>query len=93
VLDVRVVPPPDEPALEDDTTARLFQVRVQCVRNQTWLLLTAAGGLVLVGWWWPTVPLLALALSACVLAGVWQTLSQAWQPSQRWIPAARRPSA
>lgn len=82
--------PADEPALEDDTTARLFEQRIQYVRGHTWLWLTSVTALGLTVAMWRDDPGLALPMSGFMLVGVWQLMGQGWQPSQRWIPAARR---
>jgi hypothetical protein len=81
----------DEPALEDDTTARLFEMRVQFVRNYTWLLLTALASVALSMWMRTGAPVLGFAMAIPVLAALWQALTRsARQPAQVWIPAARR---
>lgn len=81
----------DEPALEDDTTARLFELRVQFVRNYTWLLLAALAMVALSIGVGIGAPVLSVVMSTTLLAGLWQTLTRsARQPAQAWIPAARR---
>ncbi len=82
--------PADEPALEDDTTARLFEVRAQYVRNQLWAWLTVVAAFPLSAWLWSGVPVLGLAIGATMLIGVWQAVTRRRQPGQDWIAAARR---
>ncbi|MFI7676823.1 hypothetical protein [Actinophytocola sp. NPDC049390] len=82
--------PADEPALDDDTTARLFEVRAQWVRNHTWTWLTLAAGLALSAWMWRGAPVVGLAVGAAMLVGGWQTAARGSQPGHAWIVAARR---
>ena len=88
--DVTVVTPAEEPAIEDDTTARLFELRAQCVRNYTWMLLTVLGMVGLSMWMGTGAAVLGVATAITFLAGLWHTLIRsARQPAQAWIPAAQ----
>lgn len=80
----------DQPALEDDVTARLFELSVQRVRGTTSWQLMGPAMLVLVVWLWTVAPVVAVACLAAGLIGTWQFLAQNVPGSSGWPRAARR---
>jgi hypothetical protein len=80
----------DQPALDDDVTARLFELSVQRVRG------TAAWPLMFplivgaVAWMWTAAPAVAVACLAAGLVGTWQFFAQNVPGSFGWPAAARR---
>lgn len=80
----------DQPALEDDVTARLFEFSVERVRGTAlapWILLITAG---VVAWWWDVAPVMAVVMGGLGLVAIWQTFRHFMPSSMRWIAAARR---
>lgn len=80
----------DQPALEDDVTARLFELSVQRVRGTTAWQLMAPALVVMVGWLWLETPVVGVACLAAGLVGTWQYFAQGVPGAWGWTTAARR---
>lgn len=81
----------DQPALDDDVTARLFELSVQRVRNGTYGQLMLPATTVMVVWMWTTAaPVLAVLLLAVGLVGTWMCLRELVPGASRWPAIARR---
>jgi len=80
----------DEPALEDEATARLFEAAVQRARGTSFGVLMLLPMAALTGWMWFSTPVLAVFMAGALLVMMWQLLTH-WMPGgSRWPAAARR---
>jgi hypothetical protein len=80
----------NEPALEDDATAKLFDAIAQRVRGGAYgplLVIPMAGAVV---WFWSVTPVFGVVTTLVSLAMVWQTVRQTVSGASRWPAAARR---
>jgi hypothetical protein len=80
----------EQPAFEDDVTARLFEFSVERLRGTAfapWLLLMTVG---VSAFLWDVAPVVAVVMAAVGLVGMWQAFRHAMPASMRWVAAARR---
>ncbi len=80
----------DQPALDDDVTARLFEQSVIRVRTAVFAPLSAVGVAALALLLWSTLPVFAVATVAFALVLTWQSVRCATPGGLQWVAAARR---
>jgi len=90
VADVVRPPRTDEPAIDDDTTAKLFAHMATRAREVPWGLLTIVLGAAATGWVWSALPLVGglVGVLTCFLG--WQVAVGPALAVARWPGPARR---
>jgi hypothetical protein len=87
--DVVRAPPTDAPAIEDDTTARLFTAMTTRVTSASWALLTLVAGAAATVWLWSLVPVIGMAMTAALCVLAWQVSAGPCLSTVRWPKVGR----
>jgi hypothetical protein len=87
--DVVRAPRTDEPAIEDDTTARLFTATTTRMTSASWGLCTLLAGAAAAVWLWSLAPVFGMAVTAALCVLAWQVAAGPPPSAARWPKAAK----